>query len=296
MIRPGWFATQVKRRKKINEDKMNQNNFEYFWTCWRRALKVSIFSRALLLARIDSTSNSVMSSVCPVVCLSLHGRTPPCPLETWFLGSWGNFCLWNFFFSKFFFHLHQYFPTFTFKCISGCFMPSWVLNKIFPANFFFFTQNLSSMSCGWSKARHNATKHPCFTLLVFCCLLSAGQFIPWCNVRVSKSLLFMIMSWTCECDKRKVKIVLDVFLVFWGGEAKTGAGAFKKDCIDAYFWKKKSVRVKILSCGRQHLSCRRKNNFEEACLLFDLTTRLIASAPWRGAPKSWRHQNREVTS
>ena len=35
---------------------------------------------------------------------------------------------------------------------------------------FFFTQNFSSMRCGWSKARHNATKHS--SLLNFCLTLS----------------------------------------------------------------------------------------------------------------------------
>ncbi len=35
-----------------------------------------VFSRALLLARSDSTSHSAMSSVCPVVCLSVAGPLP----------------------------------------------------------------------------------------------------------------------------------------------------------------------------------------------------------------------------
>ncbi len=73
-----------------------------------------------------------MSSVCQVVCLSVRGRTPP-PPHPWFLGSLGIFkqlSFSDFFFSK-----------------------------------FFFTQNFS----GWSKARHNASKHSSLSLILFCC-------------------------------------------------------------------------------------------------------------------------------
>ena len=141
------------------------------------------FSRPLLLARSDSTSHSAMSSiwwsVCPWqdLCPTPTPKLPP--PQIWFLGSSGNFkqllflekkidthlknffspkiffFTQNFFLPKIFFHTNfffftskKFFPTFTFLCISGCFMLSWVLKKI-------FTQNFS----GWSKARHNATKH-----------------------------------------------------------------------------------------------------------------------------------------
>ncbi len=118
--------------------------------------------------------------VCPVVCPGRTSAPPPTPKLPPKHDFWAaqailsNFCFWkkknwhtpqnffcpkfffiqNFFHSKFFFiqifffHLQKNFPTFTFLCISGCFMLSWVLKKI-------FTQNFS----GWSKARHNATKH-----------------------------------------------------------------------------------------------------------------------------------------
>ena len=65
-----------------------------------------------------------------------------------------------------FFHLQNFFPTFTFLCISGCFMPSWVLKKVFTPNF--FSPKNFLLSCGWSKARPNATKHSRFFSNVFC--------------------------------------------------------------------------------------------------------------------------------
>ena len=78
----------------------------------------------------------------PVVCPWQH---PPPPPEIWFLGSSGNFKQLLFseiyfylfiFFFKIFFHLQKNFPTFNFLCISGCFMPFWVLKTIFTQNFF----------------------------------------------------------------------------------------------------------------------------------------------------------------
>ena len=45
-------------------------------TQWAQTKTCSFFSRALLLARSDSTSHSAMSSVLWSVCLSICGRTP----------------------------------------------------------------------------------------------------------------------------------------------------------------------------------------------------------------------------
>ncbi len=57
----------------------------------------------------------------------------------------GNFCFQkkiflsiyfsNCFSPKLFFHFQKKFPTFTFLCIFGCYMPSWVLKKNFTPNF-----------------------------------------------------------------------------------------------------------------------------------------------------------------
>ncbi len=97
-----------------------------------------VFSRALLLARSDSTGHSVMWSSC------LSMATPP-PLQKY--DFWAaqailsNFCFQKFiflffYFSKFFFTSKKNFLTFNFLCISGCFMPFWVLKTIFTQNFF----------------------------------------------------------------------------------------------------------------------------------------------------------------
>ncbi len=93
------------------------------------------------------TMNSFLS-LCNVIQLSVHSRTPP-PLEMmWFLSSSGNFkqllileFFFEIFFLKFFFHrkffyLQKSVSHFHFLCISGCFILSWVL-KFFPPNFFF---------------------------------------------------------------------------------------------------------------------------------------------------------------
>ncbi len=78
-----------------------------------------LFSRALLLARSNSTSHCVMSSV--------HG--PPPPLEMWFLGSSGNFKQLLFLEKKFFFFfIYNFFsPQFFFS------------SKIFFHSKFFFS-------------------------------------------------------------------------------------------------------------------------------------------------------------
>ncbi len=115
-----------------------------------------VFFFAFLVAPCCSQGATLQVTLrcCP---LSVRDNTPPFPQEMWFLGSSGNFKQLSFlgkkffkiFFSpKIFFHLQKNFPTFNFLCISGCFMPSWLLKKNFTQNFF-----------GWSKARHNATKH-----------------------------------------------------------------------------------------------------------------------------------------
>ena len=87
--------------------------------------KLLLFSRDLLLqgATVHVTLWCRLSS-----CPSVPGTPPPPPVETWFLGSSGNFkqLLFSFFFTW------KKFSTFTFLCISGCFMSSWVLKKIHP--------------------------------------------------------------------------------------------------------------------------------------------------------------------
>ncbi len=73
------------------------------------------------------------------------------------------------FFSKFspqiFFSPPKKFSHFHFLCISGCFMPSWVLKKMFTSNYF-----SPQIFSGWSKVRHNATKHFFFFFFFARCL------------------------------------------------------------------------------------------------------------------------------
>ncbi len=81
-----------------------------------------------------------------------------------------NFFLQNFFsfFSKFFsptIFIHpKFFSPTNFFSHFHFFMYFWIFYAILSAQIFFsphffFTQKFSSMSCGWSKAQHNATKH-----------------------------------------------------------------------------------------------------------------------------------------
>ena len=106
----------------------------------------------------DST-HSVMSSLRPVVC---PGQDPP-PWEMWFLGVPGvflsTFCFQNlYFFFQNLFHPNIFFTS----------------KKLFPLSLIYafldvschpecskisFTQFFSSMSYGWSKVQHNASKH-----------------------------------------------------------------------------------------------------------------------------------------
>ena len=54
-------------------------SFSYLFAIFSRF--VGVFSSALLLARSDSTSYSVMSLVCPSSCLYIYGRTPLCWID-----------------------------------------------------------------------------------------------------------------------------------------------------------------------------------------------------------------------
>ena len=93
---------------------------EYSTPCWRafygiipkeggngalpEKATVFLFSRALLRARSNSTCHSAMSVVCPVVYLSVGGRTPPPKYVFWAAQViLSNFHFQIFFFSKFFF-------------------------------------------------------------------------------------------------------------------------------------------------------------------------------------------------
>ena len=96
-------------------------------------------------------------SLCDVVCQIFRDRTalPPLP-PSWFLGSSGNFeiSFSNFFHLNFFFHLQICFSHFHF-CVY----------------FWMFHAILS----GWSKARHNASKHSSLDSSLFVHVVRAGR-------------------------------------------------------------------------------------------------------------------------
>ncbi len=65
---------------------------EGFFRPWNSGCQAKMFfSRALLLARSDSTSHSAMSSIHPVVCLSVAGPPPPHNWLSWKSSSRGTF-------------------------------------------------------------------------------------------------------------------------------------------------------------------------------------------------------------
>ena len=100
-----------------------ENGEHKWWTIRKKCPEswTSIFSSRLAAARSDSACHSA----CQLSgCLSVAGNPSP-PPRTWFLGSSGNFEQLSFLEKK----------------IQDC---------------FFFTQNFSSMSCGWSKVRHKS--------------------------------------------------------------------------------------------------------------------------------------------
>ncbi len=90
------------------------------------AIRLHLVTRALLLEGVTLyTCHSAMSVVCPVV----RDRTHP-PTQNMISGQLRQFkkkkkfyCLFH---PKKCFHLQYFFPIYTFLCICGCFMPSWV--------------------------------------------------------------------------------------------------------------------------------------------------------------------------
>ncbi len=83
-----------------------------------------------------------------VHCFSMAGITPPPP------GNVISGQLW------------QFWATFLFRIFIYLFIFSpkkfFTSKNVFSLSKMFFTPNFSSMSCGWSKAQHNATKHSSF--------------------------------------------------------------------------------------------------------------------------------------
>ena len=148
----------------------------------------------------DPACHSVMLSIYPSSFLWEDPLWAP-PLKHDFWAAQANFKQLSFLGKKFkfffFFLPPQNFSHFHF------FMHFWMFHAILSVKFqpkFFFTQNFSSMSCGWSKAWYNATKHSSFLLFppptVFFYSWETQCWINWCTTLfhslMSKSGFFCI--------------------------------------------------------------------------------------------------------
>ena len=109
----------------------------------------------------------------PVVYLSVHGRTPPPPLETWFLGSSGNFkqlLFWAFFFFKIFFHSKFFHPKFF----------SWAVGEARRST---MLRTRYQPRAVWYQAQEPQAREFCITVLKvdICCIQQAFQVHLGCT-------------------------------------------------------------------------------------------------------------------